>query len=284
MHVSPAITQEMIDTTRVTARQAAWEASPYRDQFADIDEWDRCLYSAAIESERGSRAATMKKKKAFLGKIFRKLKAEGHIHEWTWVGGKGRHDYDLHLPDGRIVGIEAKGCLDGNSSTIFDRPSYVDEFYVISMAGGTASNTLKNLRSGLNRITVELISRRKKLDGVLLWDEHGSAGRAISGITDLPSTDIDGEAFLPPAVFAFPRVMPHPDSVRSSVGQDGQGLTLVEMICKCFALPNDLVRQVDVDLRGELGSLSRKIRVRNGLETEWESRWTPIRREVEAYR
>ena len=84
--------------------------------------WASGLFRSAVERIRGQQAASMQEKRGFIAAILDHLLGRDLIQSWNSSGSGDRHDYELKLKDGRIAVIEAKGCLDGNNTNIFERP------------------------------------------------------------------------------------------------------------------------------------------------------------------
>ena len=90
------------------------------------------LFNSAIQSLRGTSAATTADKRRFVARILDFMKEQSLIAEWQDLRTQGRNDYRVNLPNGRSVAIEAKGCPDGNNMTIYERPSWAEEFIIWS--------------------------------------------------------------------------------------------------------------------------------------------------------
>jgi len=88
------------------------------------------LFKAAIERLRGQQAATISVKRQFVEEVLKHLKTAGRIDDFAFVGSRERHDYEIVMPDKKMVIVEAKGSMDGNNTNIFQRPPNADEFYV----------------------------------------------------------------------------------------------------------------------------------------------------------
>ena len=84
--------------------------------------YDSGLFRGAIERIRGQFSASMTDKREFVSAVLDDLKSVGFIKDWDPTGTRNRHDYSLSLPNGKVVAIELKGCLDGNNTNIFERP------------------------------------------------------------------------------------------------------------------------------------------------------------------
>ena len=182
------------------------------------------LLPAAIERLRGQSAATMRDKRTFVRLILNHMQDQGHILEWESAGSQNRHDYTVKMPNGRISVIELKGCLDGNNTTIFERPPHAREFIIWSICPRSGSDPQKNVWSGIHtRLSAEIIDKAKQVDGLVVWDwVCGTPSRPCPKLTirsiDPNSLgeddDIDrrtgiGPHFLPPpCIYMFPSTVP----------------------------------------------------------------------------
>lgn len=139
------------------------------------------LFKSAVERLRGQSAASMSVKKAFIANVLEVLKDQGGITSWQFAGAGDRHDYEVLLPNGRICCIEAKGCLDGNNTNIFQRPANADEFVIWSLCQNPGANPRHNAWSGIHtRLSAEIVSRRERVDGLVIWDMLcGTAARPL---------------------------------------------------------------------------------------------------------
>ena len=70
----------------------------------------------------------MRTKREFVRHILNYLDDREFIQNWESVEIANRYDYIVNFSDGRIAGIETKGCLDGNNTNIFERPPQAHEF------------------------------------------------------------------------------------------------------------------------------------------------------------
>jgi hypothetical protein len=100
------------------------------------------IFRAAVESIRGTFSATMTEKRDFANAILDHLKSKDLIADWQSSGSANRHDYTVRMPNGKVVGIELKGCLDGNNSTIFERPPSAQEFVIWSICTNPGSDPM----------------------------------------------------------------------------------------------------------------------------------------------
>ena len=171
------------------------------------------LFHAAIERLRGQQAATMDVKRAFVNAVLEHLRGRGLISGWSSVGSGERHDYEISMGDRTIV-VEAKGCLDGNNTNIFQRPPNADEFYIWSLCQNPGADPRHNVWSGVHtRLGAEVIARRTQVDALIVWDMLcGTIARPCPKVIRNPErrTKIGDWNVPPPCVYLFPRTIPDP--------------------------------------------------------------------------
>jgi hypothetical protein len=277
--MNPTPTKAIKELEAEALFKGAWERSPHRDQY-DEETYYALLIPAVIEMLRGRQAAKMEAKRAFIRSLLETLVQEGAIEEWEYVGDKHRHDYEIRTADGRMIALEAKGCLDGNSSTIFEPPPNADEMFVVSMATSPASDSVKNMRSGLNRIAVESMAKGIRVDGVIAWDLVGSSVRLVPELSASPTWDYEGKEVPPPAVFVFPCKIPRRARKTAARGRKAEELSFLRILSRVFSMPLDLARQVDVEVMKEADKLKRRVTVRCGREVKWKTAKLPIKRQL----
>ena len=129
------------------------------------------LFRGAIERIRGQFSATMREKREFVKHVLNFMQDGGFIADWESASEANRHDYMVRLNTGRMAGIELKGGLDGNNTTIFERPTRAEEFILWSVASNPTGGQKHNVWSGIHtRLSAEIISTKKQVDGLLVWD------------------------------------------------------------------------------------------------------------------
>lgn len=172
------------------------------------------LFESAIEKLRGIRAASTVEKKQFIVDVLNLLKAERLIADWKSAESKDRHDFEVSVDADWITVIEAKGCLDGNNTTIFVRPPNAREFIIWSLCQNPAADPRKNLRSGIHtRLSAEIIDRKQLVDGVVVWDALcGGPSRPCPKLPPGPgrANTLNGREVPPPCIYLFPATVPDP--------------------------------------------------------------------------
>ena len=172
------------------------------------------LFRGAIESVRGGFSATMRDKREFARDILNYMQDRQFISDWESSESSNRHDYRVQLRSGRVAAIELKGCLDGNNTTIFDRPANAHEFVLWSLCTNSAADPKKNAWSGLHtRLSAEIISREVRVDGLIAWDMVcGTVDRPCPKLHHNPErvTRVAQFATPPPCIYVFPATIPSP--------------------------------------------------------------------------
>lgn len=243
--------------------------------------WDSGLFYAAVEKLRGTHAATMEQKKAFISFFLDIMKEKKLIDSWSFEGSDERHDYQVNMPDGNVCIIEAKGCLDGNNTLIFQRPTNADEFLIWSLCQNPGADPRHNAWSGIHtRLSADMISRKEKVDAVIIWDALcGSAARYCPKLKD-PSRGIEvgDKVYPPPCIFLFPRTTPDPrNNPNPPVWQLSQ-LSFVSNVAKAFGCDDSDVVEVRIATRMEGSDVERQTSFYRSGELVQESKWTKIKR------
>ena len=152
--------------------QALKDAAPLiGDHHLTVQEfWESGIFNSAIESLRGTNAASMVNKREFIQAVFEQLKEKGEISSWSFTGSGERYDYEVTMPDGWRSVVETKGCLDGNNTNIFERPPQADEFIIWSLCQNPGADPRKNVKSGIHtRLGAEMIKSQQRVDGLIVW-------------------------------------------------------------------------------------------------------------------
>ena len=244
--------------------------------------WDSGLFRGAIERLRGQQAASMKLKRAFVASILDFLKDGGWIRGWISAGGGDRHDYEVTLPDRTVTAIEAKGCLDGNNTNIFQRPPNADEFIIWSLCQNTGADPRHNAWSGIHtRLSAELIKRRERVDGLLIWDMVcGGLGRICPKLEANPVrfTAVGRRKLPPPCIYLFPRTVPDARNNPSPRCWKLSEVKFLHLLHRAFKGDSEDVTEVRIEADIDGATVRRTTRlVRNGVEII-ASLPTPIKR------
>src|SRR5665213_32434 len=177
-------------------------------ELSEKDFYNSGLFRGAIERIRGQYSATMSSKREFAKHILNFMQDQKFIAQWDSSGEKNRHDYTVHLPNGRVSVIELKGCMDGNNTTIYERPPHAQEFIVWSLCTNPGANPRLNAWSGIHtRIGADIIGRKQRVDGVIIWDMVcGTIGRPCPKLENAPGriTAVAHYELPPPCIYVLP--------------------------------------------------------------------------------
>ena len=241
------------------------------------------ILEGAIQRIRGQYSATMDEKRDFVARVLNYMDDEGFIESWESAGSSNRYDYMVTMPDGRLCAIELKGCLDGNNTTIFERPLHAQEFVVWSVCTNAAANPRHNVWSGIHtRLSAEIIANEKQVDGLVVWDWLcGSKQRPCPKLDRLPGkrlTTVGQFRLPPPCIYLFPRSIP---SVRSSPNPDPhelQDVAFLDALNTCFGGFYDEINRVRFKVAHKGGETVRTTSIERNGQLQRESRATAIRR------
>lgn len=247
------------------------------EQFAESG-----LFKSAVERLRGQSAASMGVKKAFIANVLDVLRDQGRITSWQFAGAGDRHDYEVHLPNDRICCIEAKGCLDGNNTNIFQRPANADEFIIWSLCQNPGANPRHNAWSGIHtRLSAEIVSRRERVDGLVIWDMLcGTAARPCPKIVADPTraSTVGGRSVPPPCIYLFPRSVPDARNNPTPRPWALQDVHFLNILAQAFPVPQNEAISVEIEARMNGVDVQRLTRYKTGTSVLHESNWTTVRR------
>jgi hypothetical protein len=240
------------------------------------------LFRGVIESVRGEFSATMRDKREFVRDILNYMQDKGFIKEWESSGASNRHDYAVTLASGRIAVIELKGCLDGNNTTIFDRPPNAHEFIIWSLCTNGAADPKKNAWSGINtRLSAEIITREERVDGVMIWDMLcGTVERPCPKLHHNPErvTQVAHHSTPPPCIYVFPATVPSPRNNPHPPAQNINEVEVLKAFHNCFGGRDEEVNYVDFEVAHRDADTVRRTRVIRGGVVVQTSNMTAIRR------
>lgn len=264
------------------------------------DDW-AMLLRAAIESMRGTSAATTHEKSRFIEAVLECGVTDGAFLQWSFVGTQGRQDYRVELPGGKLVGIEAKGCPDGNNTNIWDRPGWADEFVVWCMCPESLANPPgKGAWSGIaTRLLMKMTAERTVVDALVFFDGRcGSELRRCSkefGVTGLreTATSISGQegregVLPPPCIYLFPRSYPHVQNNPRPAVRSLRDSKFATALLTLFRVPPDeqpdYVHDAQIEVRGTERGTEVQVTVVSRCWPDREprrhrGRWKPVRRE-----
>lgn len=244
--------------------------------------YDKGVFRGAIELIRGQFSATMREKREFVKHILNYMEDRKFIANWESAGHANRHDYSVTLNSGKIAVIETKGCLDGNNTTIFERPPQAEEFIIWSLCSNEVSDPQKSAWSGIHtRLGTEIISKSLKVDGMIIWDKLcGSIHRPCPKIESDKSrlTEVGPYSLPPPCIYLFPATIPSPRDNPNPIAQPLQNVEVLQAFHTCFQGHDEEISYVDFEVGYRGTDTIRKTRIRRAGAIQHESKATPIRR------
>ncbi len=243
------------------------------------------LFQGAIERIRGQFSATMTPKRDFVKRVLDFMQDGGFIKEWMPAGDQNRHDYQVKLNDDRISVIELKGCLDGNNTTIYERPAHAQEFIIWSVCSNAGSDPRHNVWSGIHtRLSAEIIEHGndKHVDGLIVWDWLcGTVARPCPKLARGPGirkTTVGQFQLPPPCIYLFPKSVP---VVRTNPNPEPHTLAEVGFLTAlndCFGGYLDEINRVRFLAAHNERETVRTTSIERGGQVQRASRPTPIRR------
>jgi hypothetical protein len=240
------------------------------------------VFRGAIERARGQFSATMRDKREFARHVLNYMQDQGFIQDWESAGEANRHDYVARMNTGRVCVIELKGCLDGNNTNIFERPTNAQEFVVWSICTNPGADPRLNAWSGIHtRLSAEIISRQQRVDGLIIWDMVcGTVGRPcpkLGGGTERLTAV--AHYMLPPAcIYVMPATIASPRNNPKPVAQSLDDVQLLKAFHECFKGRDEEVNYVDFEVEHRGADVVRRTRIRRGGELVRESNLTAIQR------
>lgn len=261
-------------------------------------DWPTVL-RAAVESMRGTASATTSSKRRFVEAVLVYGTDRGVFAEWEHLGSEGRNDYRVVLPDGRQVGVEAKGCPDGNNTTIWDRPAWADEFVVWCLcADSLAHEPGEGVWSGVaTRLLPKVTAERQVVDAMVFWDgrcgsdkrkcpkAYGVIGTLRQRATDILAQTDGPEGWLPPpCVYLFPRTLANVRTNRRPPLHDRTTCRFADAMLSLFNVPEDerdgYVHHASIEVEGTERGTRIQIGVTSRLWPDGEDRLVSTRPKI----
>lgn len=240
------------------------------------------LFRGAIERVRGQFAAAMQLKREFARHVLNYMQDRGFIQDWESSGEANRHDYVVKVNSGRVCAIELKGCLDGNNTNIFERPTNAQEFVIWSLCTNPGADPRLNAWSGIHtRLSAEIISRQQRVDGVIIWDMAcATVGRPCPKVALAPErrTTVAHYVLPPPCIYVMPATIASPRNNPRPISQSLDEVHLLKAFHECFLGADNEVNYVDFEIEHKGADTERRTRIRRGGEVARESEFTPIKR------
>ncbi len=266
-----------------------------------VAEWPVYL-RAAVESLRGSWAASTTDKYRFLEAIFEYGVTREVFESWEEVTAQGRNDFRVILTDGTAVSIEAKGCPDGNNTAIWDRPAWADEFVVWCQCPD--SFTLQpgvGIWSGIaTRLASKCVAEGVMVDAMIFFDarcgtpvrpcpkDFGVTGALRSAATTNASQRDKPNWMPPPCIYLFPQSLPSPGRNQNPIVHSPSSLHFCRAILDLFQVPraaqSEYVHDAVIGARANDSGTEIRVAI---TSRSWPDRtshvyrgaWKPLRRE-----
>lgn len=244
--------------------------------------YDSGLFRGAIEVIRGQFAASMREKREFVSHILNWMQDRGVIKEWFSAGESNRHDYTVEMHTGTIAVIELKGCLDGNNTTIYERPPHANEFMLWSVCQNAGADPRHNVWSGIHtRLSADIISRGQQVDGLIVWDMAcGTIGRPCPKLEVDPTrvTQVGPYNLPPPCIYLFPATVPSPRNNPNPFPQTIDQVEFLDALNQAFGGVDSEINRVSISVAYRGRDTVRETVVERGGVIVKRSRPTAIRR------
>lgn len=242
--------------------------------------WSSGLFRSAIERLRGQQAAATKDKYDFIKWALEQLKAAGVIEDFKYTGAGDRHDFHIYMPSERVCVVEAKGCLDGNNTTIYERPPNADEFMIWSLCQSQGSNLRAGVWSGAHsRIGGSIIATNVHVEALIVWDALcGGPKRPCPKIAEGRGVEVDGVKIPPPCIYLFPRTIPDPRNNPKPFMVKLPDVALASALLKHFGGDDRDVTEVQIEARMKGTNLQRQTTLIRSGRVVKQSNWTKLNR------
>ncbi|MFN7107004.1 MAG: hypothetical protein ACK4MY_02175 [Brevundimonas sp.] len=251
--------------------------------LSEEDFYSSPIFRGAIEKLRGEFSATLRGKREFVHHVLNHMQDNGFITDWDRAKGGARNDYYVRLNSGRTAVIDQKGCLDGANTNIFERPPEADEFVTWSLCTNSGADPRRNAWSGIHtRLSAEMITRNKRVDGVVIWDMIcGTVGRPCPKLAGFAhpfrTTTLGPFTTPPPCVYVFPPEIPSINNPHARA-QSLDSVELLSAFQQAFGGADDEINYVDFELSEQGDELFRRTTIRRAGFVQHASEMTPIRR------
>ena len=244
--------------------------------------YDSGLFRGTVERLRGQFSATMRDKREFVRHVLNYMQDRDFIKNWESAGEANRHDYAVSLNSGRTAVIELKGCLDGNNTTIFERPDHAEEFIIWSVCTNAAADPRHNAWSGIHtRLSAEVIFRKQRVDGVVIWDMVcGTIGRPCPKIREESGrwSEVAHYRLPPPCIYVMPGTVPSPRNNPKPRPQRLDEVEILQALHECFLGRADEVNYVEFRAEYQDQDIVRTTTIHRSRTVQQISQPTAIRR------
>jgi hypothetical protein len=250
--------------------------------LAENEFWNSGLFQGAVERLRGTQAASTSVKRRFLDEILTHMKTAEVIADFNFTGGGDRHDYQIDMPTGKRAVFEAKGCLDGNNTNIFQRPPNADEFFIWSLCQNAGADPRHNAWSGIHtRLGPAILAENGRVDALVIWDMLcGGLARPCPKLSNPGRATVlaSGRKVPPPCIYLFPRSKPDARSNVNPAVWKLEELPFIQALAKTFGCPANEVVEIHIQARMKEADVQRKTTLIRAGVVLTESNWTTLKR------
>jgi hypothetical protein len=264
----------------------------------DPASWDSLL-RAAVESLRGTFAASTGEKRRFVEAVLNFGLQKRAFVNWGFVGTGNRNDYRVELPDGTVVCLEQKGCPDGNNTNIWTRPGWAQEFIVWCLCPeGLIKQPGEGTWSGVGtRLLQKEFAENQLVDAMIFWDgrcgsdqrrcpkRYGAMGLR-SRATAIPSQLGTEDWVPPPCIYLFPRAVPDARTNPEPPLHTVESCRFARALLTLFGVPDDqqssYVHDASARVRTAIDGTQLRVRVTSrcwadGDDRELRGNWKAVR-------
>lgn len=204
-----------------------------------VDYHDGLVFRSAVESIRGSFiASSTTGREGLVRDVLENLAQQNTIVGYKQSSGSQRYDFTVQLlqsPD-RFAAIEVKGG-EGNSINISERPLWAGEFGVwCHLDGAIVNQPAHGAHSIINRLTNELVKRRKRVD--VAFFEDLLCGTRTRPCPKYPGRECEIGLRCAPDVFLFPQRIPSVDDPEPPV-HTLDSLSLPKLVLDLFRIESN---------------------------------------------
>lgn len=241
------------------------------------------ILRGAIEQIRGEYIAQTRDKHEFARHVLNYMQDREFIRDWEASGRGARNDFVVRLLSGRNAVIDLKGCLDGNNTTIAERPADAAEFIVWSLCTSPGSDPRRNAWSGVHtRLGAEIVWYGQRVDGLVIWDMLcGTSGRPCPKLARAAAgerlTEVGPFRTPPPCIYVFPAAPPEPGAPPLPARPIAE-VELLAAFHACFGGWDNEVNHVGLEVARVGDQLRRATNVSRGGRLEQASAMTSNRR------
>jgi hypothetical protein len=176
------------------------------------------VFRSAIESIRGTFiASSTTGREGLIRDVLENMLNHKFIRAYKQSSGRARYDFTVKLRSNPeyFSALEVKGG-EGNSINISERPLWAKEFGVwCHLDGAIVNQPAHGALSIINRLTNELVRRKKKVD--VLFFKDILCGTRTRPCPKYPGREENVGLTTAPDVFLFPKKIPSPDEPKPPV-------------------------------------------------------------------